>query len=85
MVWSRAGGMRSMCFQLESGSSLEADIVLDISVTSRTERGMVLRGTLLTTNAFSANRSLSLRTTVCGMDASPVRGTFFILNSPAFC
>ncbi len=84
MVRSRAGRMRGMCFQLES-SSLEADILSDISVTSRTEPGMVLRCALLTTHAFSANRSLSLRTTVCGMDASPVRGTFFILNSLAFC
>ncbi len=76
--------MTGMCFQLES-SSLVADILSNISVTSRTERGVVLRGTLLTAHAFSANRSLSLRTTVCGVDASPVRGTFFILNSPAFC
>ncbi len=75
--------MRGMCFQLES-SSLELDVVLAISVTSRTERGVLLRGVLSTTHTFSANCSLSLRTTVCGMDANPVRGTFFILNSPAF-
>ncbi len=84
MVRSRAASMRGICFQLES-LSLELDVVLDISVTSRTERGVLLRGALLTTHAFSANRSLSVRTTVCGMDASPVRGTFFIRNSPAFC
>ncbi len=35
---SRAGSMRGMCFQLES-SSLELDVVLDISVTSPTARG----------------------------------------------
>ncbi len=79
MVRSRAASMRGMCFQLQS--SLDADIVLDISVTSRTERGVLLRGALLTAHAFSANSSLSLPllATVCGM-VSVV--SFFILQFP---
>ncbi len=40
MIQSRAASMRGMCFQLKS--SLEADIVLDISVTSCMERGVLL-------------------------------------------
>ncbi len=68
--------MRHMCFQLES-SSLEADIISDISVTSHMERGA-----LLTAHLFFANRSLSLRAVVCGV-VSVVHS--LSLNSPAFC
>lgn len=71
-----------MCFELES-SSLEADIVSDQINTlarRREQRDIIPRGAFLTTNVFLANHSLSLRTTVGGMDVSPVRGTLFILQ-----